>query len=208
MNDNSSYQTIESITLDDYAQRADLFWLRTKDHDVSQNYEAFLSAMPDKKGLDILDFGCGPGRDLHYFSQQGHHPVGLDGCKPFCEQAREYSGCEVIEQSFFSLNLEAGLFDGIFANASLFHVPGAELPRVLEEFKKALRPGGILFTSSPRGNSEGWSGNRYGCFMELKEYQEYLSRAGFSVLSHYYRPKDKPRAEQPWLAVVSKKACL
>ena len=206
--DSTSYQTIESITLDDYAQRAEQFWLGTRDHDVSQNYQAFLSAMPDKKGLDILDFGCGPGRDLYYFSKQGHKPVGLDGCKPFCERARVYSGCEVLEQSFFALDLASERFDGIFANASLFHVPSEELPRVLKEFNQALRPGGVLFTSSPRGSSEGWNGSRYGCFMEFEQYREYLAQAGFSVLSHYYRPKDKPREQQPWLAVVSKKTSL
>ena len=201
----TTYQTIERTTLEDYSERADQFWQGTKDHDVSQNYTAFLSAMPEKKSLDILDFGCGPGRDLYYFSQQGHKPIGLDGCPEFCEKARAYTGCEVWEQSFFALNLGQGRFDGVFANASLFHVPSAKLPQVLTQFKEALRPGGVLFTSSPRGNEEGWNGKRYGCFLEFQRYQEYLAEAGFSVLSHYYRPENKPRDQQPWLAVVSRK---
>ena len=201
----SSFQTIERITLDDYSDRADTFWQGTKDHDVSQNYAAFISSMPEKKGLDILDFGCGPGRDLYYFAQQGHKPIGLDGCQAFCEKARDYSGCEVLEQSFFALDLGRDRFDGVFANASLFHVPSEKLPKVLEQLNAALRPGGILFTSSPRGNSEGWNGNRFGFFMEFDQFQAYLSEANFSVLTHYYRPKGKPRDEQPWLAVVSNK---
>ena len=60
-------EDIEDITFKDYGAKADMFWERTKDHDVSQNYAAFLAPFEGKLGLDILDFGCGPGRDLVYF---------------------------------------------------------------------------------------------------------------------------------------------
>ena len=96
-------------------------------------------------------------------------------------------------------------FDGIFANASLFHVPAQELPRVLQELHAALRSGGILFSSNPRGDTEGWSGGRYGHFMEFEVTSAYLEAAGFAVLEHYYRPVGLPRAQQPWLAIVSQK---
>jgi SAM-dependent methyltransferase len=94
-------------------------------------------------------------------------------------------------------------FDGVFANASLFHVPSQELPRVLGELHKALRPRGILFSSNPRGEGEGWSGQRYGNYMELDASKAYLEEAGFEVIRHYYRPSGKPRWEQPWLAIVA-----
>jgi SAM-dependent methyltransferase len=71
---------------------------------VSQNYQAFLSAMESDRSLKILDFGCGPGRDLKYFSTLGHVAVGLDGSAEFCKMAREYSGCDVLNQNF--LNVE------------------------------------------------------------------------------------------------------
>jgi hypothetical protein len=79
------------------------------------------------------------------------------------------------------------------------------LPRVLQELHAALRPGGILFSSNPRGNSEGWTGQRYGNFIEFETSQFYLETAGFKVLDHYYRPAGLPRAAQPWLAMVSQK---
>ncbi|MGB1800157.1 MAG: class I SAM-dependent methyltransferase, partial [Gammaproteobacteria bacterium] len=158
---------IEEVTLAHYENRAESFWEGTKDHDVSQNIGAFLNALPEDKSLDILDFGCGPGRDVHTFKALGHNPVGLDGSKSFCEMARKHSTCPVLNQHFLSLELEANSFDGIFANASLFHVPSKELPRVLRELHTALRPNGILFTSNPRGEAEGWNGERYGHYMEL-----------------------------------------
>ncbi len=196
---------IESVTLDNYSENSSSFWQGTRDHDVSQNYGALLSRFPRAQTLDILDFGCGPGRDLAYFKSLGHRPVGLEGSEVFCAMAREYSGCDVLHQQFLSLDLPAGHFDGIFANASLFHVPGQELPRVLRELCNTLQPGGILFTSNPRGNGEGWSGQRYGNFMEYEDSRALLQECGFSLVDHYYRPEGQPREAQPWLAIVSRK---
>lgn len=204
-----SYQTelakIENVTLSHYNSTAASFWEGTKDHDVTQNYAAFLAPFPANKTLDILDFGCGPGRDVKYFKSLGHRPVGLDGCPNFCAMARDYTGCEILHQHFLQLNLPEAAFDGIFANASLFHVPGKELPRVLRELHTALKTDGILFTSNPRGDGEGWNGPRYGHYMQIEASQKFLQQAGFEVLDHYYRPAGKPLAEQPWLAIVSRK---
>lgn len=201
----SQLSEIETITVGHYENNASSFWQGTKDHDVSQNYEKFLSQFPAKYALDILDFGCGPGRDMGYFQSLGHRPIGLDGSESFCDMARENSGCPVLHQQFLTLNLPNKTFDGVFAHASLFHIPSQELPRVLRELHSALRPKGILFSSNPRGNSEGWSGQRYGHFVEFEESRDNLEAAGFEVLEHYYRPAGAQRAEQPWLAIVSRR---
>ncbi len=197
---------IETVTLDHYDDNALSFWQGTRDHDVTQNYHAFLNRFPESQKLDILDFGCGPGRDLSYFKSLGHRAVGLDGSQAFCSMAREHSGCPVLHQQFLAMTLPQEDFDGIFANASLFHVPSQELPRILQELHTALRSGGILFTSNPRGNVEGWSGHRYGNYMEFEVSKAYLEAAGLVVLDHYYRPSDMSCADQPWLAIVSQKA--
>lgn len=193
---------IERVTLSHYEVNAKSFWLGTRDHDVSQNIDAFLQALPKDKVLDILDFGCGPGRDLHTFKRLGHRPTGLDGSKAFCDMAQQHSACPVWHQQFLSLDLGEGCFDGIFANASLFHVPSQELHRVLTLCQRALRAGGVLFTSNPRGNAEGWQGERYGNYREFEESKACLEQAGFYILDHYYRPEGKPLSQQPWLAIV------
>ena len=203
-NDQIDLDEIESVTLSHYESNAESFWQGTRDHDVSQNIRAFLQALPRDKALDILDLGCGPGRDVHTFKSLGHNPVGLDGSKTFCQMAQQHSGCRTLHQQFLKLELETNCFDGIFANASLFHVPSQELPRILGELHRALRPGGILFTSNPRGNAEGWQGQRYGHYMELETSKTYLVQSGFKIIHHYYRPEGKPRDQQPWLAIVSK----
>lgn len=196
---------IERVTLGHYESNAESFWQGTRDHDVSQNIEALLKVLPQQKGLDILDFGCGPGRDLQRFKALGHNPTGLDGSQAFCEMAQSYSGCPVLHQFFCDLDLGQACFDGIFANASMFHVPSQVLGDVLLACYLALKPGGVLFTSNPRGAAEGWNGARYGHYMELDVTTRYLEEAGFRVLDHYYRPAGLPQEQQPWLAIVSQR---
>lgn len=197
---------ISAITLDDYQRNAEGFREGTRDHDVSQNIEALLRHLGPGGPFDILDFGCGPGRDLQTFRRLGHRPVGLDGTARFVEMARTDAGCEVWQQNFLALELPAERFDGVFANASLFHVPLQELPRVLGQLHATLRPGGVLFSSNPRGqNEEGWNGQRYGAWHDYARWRELLEASGFQALEHYYRPAGLPREQQPWLASVWRK---
>lgn len=196
---------IEQRTLAHYDQNAESFWAGTQHHDVSQNITAFLQALPKDRALDILDFGCGPGRDLATFKALGHHATGLDGSLSFCQMAEIHSDCPTLHQQFLKLNLDDASFDGIFANASLFHIPSLELPRILKQLHNALRPDGILFSSNPRGDLEGWQGARYGNYMQLETTQGFLEQAGFKVIHHYYRPEGLPREQQPWLAMVSRR---
>jgi SAM-dependent methyltransferase len=200
-------KTISEHTLDHYNQRADDFWEGTRDHDVKQNIEALLQYVACEPPFNILDFGCGPGRDLKKFTDLGHIAIGLEGALRFVEMARAYTGCEVWHQDFLKLDLPNAYFDGIFANASLFHIPSLELPRVLGELRASLKPDGVLFSSNPRGNDEeGWNQDRYGAYHSLETWRGYLSAAGFAELGHYYRPPGLPREQQAWLASIWKVA--
>ncbi|SHH16347.1 bifunctional 2-polyprenyl-6-hydroxyphenol methylase/3-demethylubiquinol 3-O-methyltransferase UbiG [Massilia sp. CF038] len=193
-------------TLDYYNRHALQFFNGTIDHDVSQNITALLDALPAPGPLTILDLGCGPGRDLKQFSSMGHRAIGLDGAGEFASMARSYSGCEVWQQDLLHLDLPPALFDGVFANAVLFHVPSKLLPGVLAQLHATIKPGGALFTSNPRGNNEeGWNGPRYGSYYDYATWEQYLLAAGFSALHHYYRPANLPREQQPWLASVWRK---
>ena len=205
----SKANTLESITvqtLAHYEQTADAFWQGTRDHDVSQNIAALLDAIEAAPPFELLDFGCGPGRDLKTFRKLGHHPTGLEGAARLVAMARAYSGCNVLQQNFVKLDLPDARVDGVFANAVLFHVPSQALPRVLGQLHACLKPGGVLFSSNPRGDGqEGWNGERYGVFHDWPAWRGYLLAAGFVELSHYYRPVGLPIEQQPWLASVWRK---
>lgn len=199
-------------TLNHYTRTADGFKEGTWDHDVTQNYQALLDAIEGPAPYTILDLGCGPGRDLVFFKSIGHIPVGLDGSEAFVDMAQTETGCEVLHQNFLSLDLADERFDGIFANATLFHVPSAELPRVLKELYASLKPGGVLFSSIPRlmgsdaDMDEGFVNERFCCYHTWESWRRYCLDAGFTELHHYYRPDGKPRDQQPWLASVWRKA--
>ena len=199
-------EQITRRTLEHYERNAQAFLEGTRDHDVSQNIAALLDAIVGTPPFRILDFGCGPGRDLRTFKSLGHEPVGLDGSAHFVKMAQSWSGCTVLHQDFVALDLLPESFDGIFANASLFHVPSAVLPEVLSRLHAALKPRGVLFSSNPRGhNEEGWNGPRYGCYYDLETWSAVVTAAGFEHVMHYYRPAGLPREQQPWLASVWRK---
>ena len=193
-------KALSDLTLDHYNKRAQDFWEGTRGHDVSQNIDCLLQYIEGPPPFAILDLGCGPGRDLKVFTERGHVAIGLEGSGSFAAMARQ-QGFEVWQQNFLALELPENRFDGVFANASLFHVPGQELPRVLLELRATLKPGGVLFSSNPHGhNEEGWNRGRYGAYHDLETWRRFLREAGFAELTHYYRPEGLPREQQPWLA--------
>lgn len=195
-------------TIRHYHTNAEGYWAGTRHHDVSQNRDALLRHIPAEPPFRILDLGCGPGRDLRAFRELGHECVGLDAAREICEMAREWSGCEVWEQDFLTLALPERSFDGVFANASLFHVPTRDIQRVLSDISRTLKTGGVLLTSNPRGqNQEGWQVDRYGVFYDLDEWSRRATEAGFEALEHYYRPPGRPRHLQPWLVTVWRNVC-
>jgi SAM-dependent methyltransferase len=203
--DSHELEGLAVLTLQHYAERAEAFREGTRGHDVSQNIAALLQQIEGEPPSAILDLGCGPGRDLKAFRELGHVAIGLEGCARFAAMARE-EGFEVWEQNFLALQLPEQHFDGIFANAALFHVPSQELPRVLAELHAALKPRGVLFSSNPHGhNEEGWHRGRYGVYHDLEAWRRFMGQTGFSELGHYYRPTGLPREMQPWLASVWRK---
>ncbi|MGH8799111.1 MAG: class I SAM-dependent methyltransferase [Casimicrobiaceae bacterium] len=205
--DRPDLAAIVAKTLEHYDQRAESFWQSTRDHDVSQNVAALLRHIEGHAPHAILDLGCGPGRDLKTFRDMGHVAIGLEGSARFAAMAREHSGCEVWEQDLLRLDLPPQRFDGVFANAALFHVPAQELSRVLREIHAALKPRGVLFSSNPHGDdTEGWSRGRYGAYLRHETWRRHLADAGFVELEHYYRPAGLPLAQQPWLASVARAA--
>lgn len=189
-----------------YDQNAISYDVGTQDHDVSQNINAFLRAIKAEPPFHLLDFGCGPGRDLQTLAQLGHVATGLEGSPKAAQIARTKSACKILVQDFFNLDLPENTFDGIFANASLFHIPNKLLPKVLGHLWTSLKPNGILFSSNPRGNNEeSWYGDRFGSYHDLEGWRSFMTNAQFTEIEYYYRPVGLPFEQQPWLASVWKK---
>lgn len=197
---------VASLTIAAYDRMAQAYWEETQHRDLTADYDLFLSHLEGGGPLDLLDLGCGPGRDLRYFARLGHRATGVDGSAHFVAMARAYSGCPVLQQDLLALQLPAESYDGVFASASLFHVPPEKLPAVLTAVHSALRPCGVLLGLNPRGRDEqGWLGDRFCCYYRLTTWQRHLRAAGFAELARAYRPPGFPRARQHWVTTVWRK---
>jgi SAM-dependent methyltransferase len=193
-------------TIAHYDRHAEAYRSAALGHAIPENHAAFLSALPGGRASDLLDLGCGAGRDLAALKEAGHRVLGLDGSPAAAAMARAHSGCAVLVQDFLALDLAPASFDGIFANASLFHVPSAELPRVLADLSAALRPGGVLFANNPVGaGEEGWAEDRWICLWQPRRWSATVAAAGFRKILEFRRPPGRPRSEQLWLATLWRK---
>ena len=147
-------QELTKRTIGHYEFNSESYQIGTVDHDVSQNYKALLDSIESEISFKILDFGCGSGRDLRYFKSLGQIPTGIDSSGTFLKFAITSIGCDVHHMNFINLDLPHFEYDGIFANATLFHVPRQEINRVMIELHETLKERGVLFCSNPRGNNQ------------------------------------------------------
>jgi len=100
------------------------------------------------------------------------------------------TGCVVLQQDFLALDLPAARFDGVFANASLFHVPSHELPRVTAQLRCALRPRGCSSPRTHAARTGRMAGGRYGVWHDLAGWRATARPQAFVEVRHFYRPPD------------------
>ena len=150
--------TPSGSTLRYYADQAVSFVQATIDADMSESRDRFLSQL--SAGAHILEFGCGSGRDAKAFLESGYQVDAVDGSEELCRLAREITGIPVRQMLFRELDVK-DFYDGIWACASILHLPKRELQDVMHRIAAALKPGGILYTSFKYGNFEGIRGGRY-----------------------------------------------
>lgn len=184
----------ELKTLEAYAKNTQ-GWTKThSDQDFwLPCYTLFQELLPKGK---VLDIGCGGGRDAEFFIQAGYDYVGIDAVGEMIKQARDNAPSgNFLQMSMYSLGFlphpNPNSFDGFWASASLLHIPKENLPLVLEEIKRVVRPGGIGFISVKEGEGEsmvrGGSGiegenERFFAFYEIREFAGVLESKGFEIL--------------------------
>ena len=151
-------------TLQYYNETAQTFVQGTITADLSKLHRRFLKLLPIQ--AHILDLGCGSGRDAKAFLDAGYQVTAIDGSAGCCKLAGDYIGQPVLCQTFDELDFDAA-FDGVWACASLLHVPYAELTGIFRKVARALRPGGYLYASFKYGDFEGERNGRY--FTDLDE---------------------------------------
>lgn len=148
----------DDLTLAYYQTNAEQFFSETQDVDMSPLHQRFLDVLP--AGAHILDAGCGSGRDSKAFAAQGYRVAAFDACEALATLAREHTGLPVSHRSFAEVN-EVASYDGIWACASLLHLPESELPDTLQRLWHALKPGGLVYVSFKHGEDARQHGGRH-----------------------------------------------
>lgn len=191
-------------TLTYYSTNAEDFVSGTVSVDFTTTQNRFLKYLAP--GSSILDFGCGSGRDAKCFAERGYKVTATDGCAELVALASEYSGLSV-KQLLFSDLAEVEAYDGVWACASILHLPKAELVDVLQKITTALRPGGYLYTSFKYGDFEGERHGRYFTDMTEKSFRDLLELVPGLVVVEEWVSGDvrEGRGDERWLNVILKK---
>ncbi|MBR3646511.1 MAG: class I SAM-dependent methyltransferase [Lachnospiraceae bacterium] len=151
-------------TIEYYNNNSRVFFESTVNVDMEEQYKMFEKYLP--QGARILDLGCGSGRDSKYFLGRGYCVTAIDGSEELCRLAREYTGLDVKQMFFEDLDFKND-FNGVWACASLLHVPREHLEDVLKKVIDSLVSEGILYISFKYGD---YSGERNGrTFTDLDE---------------------------------------
>ncbi|GAA4650178.1 class I SAM-dependent methyltransferase [Kistimonas scapharcae] len=186
-----------------YDQHCDAFVANTASVDMTELYTAFLSRL--KPGAHILDAGCGSGRDTCHFLKQGYHVTAIDGSVAMVRHASAFTGINVRQLTFENLDYQAA-FEGIWACASLLHIPLSELPDVMARMSEALKNNGIWYLSFKYGAGEvSRDGRSFTNLTEesLGELVDALS--GISLLSTWQTSdKRSDREDERWLNALCK----
>ena len=204
----------EKRTLSYYDENAIAFCEGTRNADMSETRGRFLQYL--KPNALILDAGCGSGRDSKAFMESGYRVVALDGSKEMCRQASKYLGQEVQCRRFEEID-ERNVYDGIWACASLLHVPHELLPKVIARLIAALVDGGVLYASFKYGGDnmkgEREAGGRYftdltedGWKKVLEEAEEERKGSRLETVECFITGDVREgRGEEKWLNVVGRK---
>ena len=192
-------------TLNYYAQNAESFAAETAAIDFSATQERFLAHLTP--GAAILDYGCGSGRDTKDFLERGFRVTAVDGSPEMCTLASAYTGVPIRQMMFAELD-DVEAYDGIWACASILHVPSAELPKIFRRMITALKPGGTIYASFKYGAFEGIRyGRLYNDFTE-ESFAEFLRQfPELSLVDQWLSNDPRPgREAEQSLNIIMRKA--
>ena len=194
-------------TMQYYSQNAKSFIAGTQGVDMSGIQNEFSRLI--KPYGRILDLGCGSGRDTLHFLKQGFLVDAVDGCCEFCDETKRLAadylaqGCLTVCHTYFSdlkENKKSQEYDGIWACASLLHVPKAELPHIMEGIESMLKEGAIFYCSFKQGSFEGIRNGRYFSDFDEDELRDLVKMATKLSIKKLWHTKDvRPGRSEDWL---------
>ncbi len=192
-------------TIDYYEKNADSFVAGTLSVDFTEIQDRFLSFLP-ADGF-VLDFGCGSGRDTKYFLEKGFNVDAVDGSEALCRMASENTGIIVKDMLFKELD-SVEKYDGIWACASILHLPKESLNDVFKKMTCATRNGGYIYVSFKYGEFEGYRGDRYFTDFTESKFKDFIRNFPvLTIIDQRITCDVRPNREnEKWLNLIIKKS--
>ena len=193
-----------NATLNYYAENAQDFFDSTFDKRMEEVYQKFLPYLPENAHL--LDAGCGSGRDSRHFLSLGFSVDALDASTEMAALASDYIGQLVKCHTFDEVQLRPS-YDGIWASASLLHLPYSQLPKTFERLSQALKDGGIFYASFKHGEKEYIKAGRHFTPLNEERVQALFEKLDRLQLQTVWLTPDvrEERKGEMWLNLLAKK---
>ncbi len=189
-----------------YNQNAAEYFEQTVDIDMQENWDEFSALLPE--GGSILDLGCGSGRDSAHFISCGFDVTAMDASEEMCELASIHIGQDVLQLSFDEIDFKE-VFDGIWACASLLHVPGRKIDDILNKVIDSLKVNGVLFMSFQYGDFEGERNGRYYKDYRTKDLKELiLKHENLELLELMKCDDSRQHSDKVWIYALVRKIRL
>lgn len=189
-------------SLDYYERYAGVYFESTVHLKMDEILDRFLAELPEN--AEVLDLGCGSGRDSLYLEEHGCYTTLLDGSAEMCKLAEIHTDKEVLQMTFKEIDFDQ-VFDGIWACASLLHVPKAQIDEIMTKVTAALKPGGVLYMSFRYGEGEEIRGQRF--------FHDYTEESAYTMIRQHHlksvdiwQTEDARSREDIWLNILVKKA--
>lgn len=195
---------MENPTLNYYNENASSFIEGTQNASMVETLEEFIRYLP-LKGR-VLDLGCGSGRDSKYLLQHGFSVDAMDGSDELCQAATNFTGIQVKKMDFLDLN-EIQTYDGIWACASILHLPYQNFPLMFARIFQALRKNGVVYVSFKYGSFEGMRNGRYFTDMTEEKLAYVLEKISDFFIIRQWISSDirEGREDEKWLNLILRK---
>ena len=190
-------------SIDYYDRNGEAFFADSINVDELPQRRRFIELLP--RGGTVLEAGCGSGRDARYFAEQGFAVTAFDGSATMVRLASAHSGLTVLHATFADMAWTQA-FDGVWACASLLHLPRAELVHAFARIFRALRPGGVAFVSFKRGDRERSTNGRWFTDLEPEDLTALLDAAAFETLLTDVSSDVRPgREHEQWVSAFARR---
>ena len=191
-------------SIDYYNRYAVPYYEETVDVSMEEVMDHFAQLLPEN--AEVLDLGCGSGRDTLLLEEYGFYVTPMDGSEEMCRIASEYTGIEVQQMLFQELDVH-DKYDGIWACASILHLPKNDLKIVLQKMATALKKNGFIYTSFKYGEFEGERNGRYFTDFTIDTFQTFIQDIeGLQIKEDWMTGDVRPgRGEERWLNLILQK---